>query len=93
MSADSFYSIPVGASREEVIAQAGDPAAIRNKGGNVQEYVYIERLTAGNRLLQETRYIFTLQDGKVVSKHVERNSPAPTRFDSYEMQTTQKNLK
>lgn len=89
MTADSFYSIPIGATREEVVEQAGEPIRIRNKGGGVQEYEYVERVNAGARLLQENRYIFTIENGKVTARRIERDSPPPTTFDSYEMQTTQ----
>lgn len=92
LTADSFYSIPIGASREEVVEVAGDPIRICNKGGGVQEYEYVERVTAGARLLQENRYIFTIENDKVTSKRVERSSPPPTQFDSYDMQTTQNGI-
>lgn len=89
MTADSFYSIPIGASKDEVVERAGSPMSVYDKGGGVQEYVYVERLMAGARLLQQSRYIFTIENGKVVSKRIERDSPPPTQFDSYDMQTTQ----
>ena len=91
MTADSFYSIPVGATREDVLSQAGSPMRVVNKGGGVQEYEYVERLTVGARTLQESRYIFTIQDDKVTNKRIERSSPSPAGFenDSYNMQTTQ----
>ncbi len=53
------------------------------------EYEYIERIKEGARTLQERHYIITMKDGKVVSKRVKQNLPAPYLFDSYEMQTTQ----
>ncbi len=89
MTADCFYSISVGASEQEIVEMAGSPIRIRDKGCGVQEYEYVERVMAGARLLQETRYIFTIENGKVVSKRVEKSSPPPTQFDSYDMQTTQ----
>lgn len=90
ITAYSFYSIPIGATKEEVVEQVGKPSRIRNQGGGVEEYEYIERLNAGARVLEMNHYILTLQEGKVISKRVERGSPPPTRFDSYDMQTTQK---
>jgi hypothetical protein len=85
---NAFYDIPVGATKNEVIAKAGDPTAIEKKDDGSEEYQYVERMTAGARLLQERHYIITLKDGVVVSKRVEQSSPPPTTFDSYEMQTT-----
>jgi hypothetical protein len=91
VSMDSFYDIPVGASKEEVIAKAGDPSSITKKEDGTEEYHYVERLTAGARLLQERRYTIVLKDGVVVSKKIEQASPNPMTFDSYEMQTTENN--
>jgi hypothetical protein len=93
MTMDSFYGIPIGATKDEVVQCAGSPAECRLKCSNVEELEYIERINAGARLLQERRYILTLRNGKVVSKRVEQSSPAPTTFDSYEMQTTEKDSK
>ncbi len=88
LTMDSFYDIPVGATKDEVIAKAGDPSRITKKDNGVEEYEYVERMSVGARLLQERRYIITVKDGMVVSKRVEQSSPPPTTFDSYEMQTT-----
>jgi len=89
MTMNSFYDIPVGASRADVIAQAGEPTRIVRKKDGVEEYEYVERMKAGARLLQERLYIFKIENGVVVEKRVEQRSPLPTTFDSYEMQTTQ----
>ncbi len=91
MTAESFYSVPMGTSREELVEQVGKPARVVNKGGGVQEYEYVERLSAGARTLQETRYIYTIENDKITARRVERSSPNPSGFenDSYNMQTTQ----
>jgi len=88
LTMDAFYDIPVGATREEVIAQVGEPYSITKKEDGSEEFVFIERMKAGARTLQERRYVIILKDGAVVSKKVEQSSPLPTTFDSYEMQTT-----
>jgi hypothetical protein len=89
LTMSAFYEIPVGSSREEVIMQAGDPYSIQKKEDGSEELVYVERITAGARFLQQHRYIITIKNGIVISKRVERKSPSPNTFDSYEMQTTQ----
>lgn len=89
MTMNSFYDIPVGASKEEVLAAAGKPFAIRNLEDGSVEYEYIERFKAGGRNINERHYIIVMKDGKVVSKRVKQDSPPPYTFDSYEMQTTQ----
>ena len=88
---ESFYEIPIGASKNEVIAQAGEPMTSRRLEDGDEEFVYVERLTASNRVLQERRYILILRDGKVFSRRVEYVAPpsTSTTFDSYQMQTTQ----
>lgn len=88
LSTDSFYSIPVGATKDEVIAKAGDPSKISKKDDGTEEYLYIERMKAGARTVSERHYIITIKDGVVISKKVEQTSPPSTSFDSYEMQTT-----
>jgi hypothetical protein len=88
LTMDTFYDIPVGATKDEVISKAGDPSTIRKKDDGTEEYEYVERMSAGARLLQERRYVIILKDGLVVSKRVDQSSPPPTTFDSYEMQTT-----
>ena len=88
LTMDSYYDIPIGATQEEVVAKAGDPWKITHKEDGTEEYLYVERMSAGARLLQERRYIITIKNGTVVSKHVEQSSPSPTSTDSYDMQTT-----
>jgi hypothetical protein len=88
MTSSTFYDVPIGATKHELIAQAGSPYAVHQKGGNVEELKYIERLKIGARNVQETHYIFTLKEGKVTSKRTEVFLAPPTTFDSYEMQTT-----
>ena len=88
---NSFYDIPIGATKEELVAIAGEPMVIHKKGDGVVEYEYIERLKVGSRNVNERRYYILLKDGKVVSKRVKQSSPPAYGFDSYEMQTTQNN--
>lgn len=87
---NSFYDIPLGATKPEVIASIGEPYSIHEKSDGTVEYEYVERIKEGARNLEERRYVITLKDGKVVSKKVKQSSPPPYLFDSYEMQTTQK---
>ena len=88
LTMDSFYDIPVGATKEEVMTQVGKPYSITKKEDGCEEFLFIERMKVGARVMQERRYIITIKDGVVVSKHFEQSSPPPTTFDSYEMQTT-----
>lgn len=89
MTMNSFYDIPVGATKDEVVTSIGKPYAVHKREGGALEYEYIERFKAGGRNINERHYYLLIKDGKVVSKRVEQESPAPYTFDSYEMQTTQ----
>ena len=88
LTMDSFYDISVGSTREEVISKIGDPWSITKKEDGCEEFVFIERMKVGARIMEERRYIITLRDGVVVSKHLERTSPPASTFDSFDMQTT-----
>lgn len=90
MSLHTFNDIELGESSAEVVSTVGEPYAIRQRGDGTVEYEYIERIKAGGRDLEDRHYVITLKDGKVVSKDVKYASPAPYLFDSYEMQTSQR---
>lgn len=89
----AFYEIPVGASTSEVIAVAGEPYAIHNKEDGSVEYEYIERFRVGDRYTEERHFFLLMKEGKVVSKRTQQMSPTPYTFDSYDMQTTQLDLR
>lgn len=89
VTADSFYNVPLGATKPEMIATIGQPYSVKEQPDGTVEYEYIEKITEGARILQERHYIITMKDGKVVSKRMKPSAPAPYLFDSYEMQTTQ----
>ena len=93
MTADAFYDIPIGTSKQEVIDRQGKPTQVHSKEGGVEEFDYVERFRIGARVVMETHYILTLKEGKVTSKRIE-SSPTPPvtppqNFNSLEMQTTQ----
>lgn len=90
MSICTFYDVPIGASYEELMATAGDPISIRRCSDGSIEYEYIERFKVGARILNERHYYVLVMDGQVVSKRVKQTAPLPYGYDSYEMQTTQK---
>lgn len=86
---DAFYDVPVGSTKDEVIAALGKPVATHKKQDGSVEYEYVERLKIGARTVNERKYYILIKDGKVVSKSLKQSSPLPYGFDSYEMQTTQ----
>lgn len=88
MTMHSFYDIPLGSTTSEVVATAGKPHAIHQKGDGIVEYEYLERIKEGARNVETRHYYLIFRDGKVSSKRVEQTSPPGYNFDSYEMQTT-----
>ena len=91
MQANSFYDVPVGASKEEVMAVVGKPVATHKKEDGSYEYEYVERLSVGSRVVSEKHYYILMKDGKVISKRVKQVEVPPYGPDSYDMQTTQNN--
>lgn len=90
LSVCGFYDVPVGATQEEMIAQAGDPVATRRFNDGTIEYEFIERFKVGARILTERHYFILVRDGVVISKRMIEVSPPPLGYDSFQMQTTQK---
>lgn len=86
---DAFYSVDTSATEAQVVAALGKPYTVNKLGDGSIEYEYLERIKIGSRYAETRRYILVMRDGVVVSKRVQRGVPAPWKFDSYEMQTTQ----
>jgi hypothetical protein len=86
---DAFYEIELTTTTPQVVAQLGQPYAIHEKGDGVVEYEYVERISIGDREVEQRHYFILIKDGVVVSKRVKQSSPLPYGFDSYDMQTTQ----
>ncbi|MBU6383051.1 MAG: hypothetical protein KGQ49_03465 [Verrucomicrobia bacterium] len=87
---DAFYEVDLCTTVPQVVALLGKPYAIYKKGDGCVEYEYIERIKIGGRDAEERRYYIMIRDGVVISKRVKQSSPLPYGFDSYDMQTTQK---
>ncbi len=87
MTSDSFYAISTGTSKEELVKAAGKPYSIHRKC-DCLEYEYIERITNGNRTIQENHYFFIIKNDRVISRRVEYVNPPPYSINSYDLQTT-----
>lgn len=70
MTQESFHSIDLGTSISEVVAKNGEPYEVRNLGGGVQEYEYVERIDLAQELVREYHYFFKVVQGQVVSKRM-----------------------
>ena len=91
MNLNAYNDIAIGETSSAVVAAVGQPYSITRKDDDTVEYEYIERIKAGGRDLEDRRYIITIRDGVVAHKQVRYSSPAPYLYDSYEMQTSQRN--
>ena len=87
---DTFYEVDISTPTQQVVDLLGKPYAIHDKGDGTVEYEYIERINIGARNAETRHYFILIKNGMVVSKRVNQTSPNPYGFDSYEMQTTQK---
>ncbi len=88
MTMQTFYDVPNQITSQELKDRAGFPYAIRKKEGGVEEYEYIERITAGQNIVEERHYIFILKNDRVVSRKVLQSDPPPFDTNSYKLQTT-----
>ena len=90
MTYDRFDDLPIGMHVQDLQKKAGKPYSIKNLGNNEQEFEYLERLTMGDRVVEERHYLFIIRNGKVVSKHVTSDSRPPLEGrNAYELQTSQ----
>lgn len=85
---EEFYSVPIGASVEEVRNVVGSPYRIDKKNGE-REYIYIERYDVGGRVQNERTYIFVVKNGKVIGKRYKQENTPPYDINSYDLQTSQ----
>jgi len=77
MNHEMFDDIQIGTPISDVSMKAGEPYAIHSKGGNVDEYEYIERIEMNNELVSENHYFLTVKDGKVVGKRFSQKRRLP----------------
>ena len=67
MNQKAFAAIPIGASVEQVKAEAGAPYRIKSEG-EVQTYYYIERIQIGPNQDAQHTYLLVVKEGKVIDK-------------------------
>ena len=79
MTADEFADIRLGTPASEVQAEHGPPYAVYSRGGNTDEWEYIERIDVGDRVVTQRHYFIIMTNGKVVGKRSEYITPPPYR--------------
>ncbi|MBS0607172.1 MAG: hypothetical protein KF898_10835 [Parachlamydiales bacterium] len=72
MTGENFDNIQIGTSIASVQSQVGKPYKIHSKGGNKEEYEYIERIDMGQCLVSENHYFLIVVNGQVTGKYIKR---------------------
>lgn len=67
MTMQTFDGVQVGSSVDGVVQENGEPYSIKTRQGT-EEYMYVEKVTSGNRLIYENHYTIFVKDGVVVGK-------------------------
>ncbi len=75
MNQDIYDQIGIGASVEELKAKAGSPMQVKSIGRGQEEYLYVEKVTMGSRVVVEHQYILVVSGGKVISKRMKTEEP------------------
>lgn len=88
----SFEDVGIGVSKTELLATMGTPISKELRGGDQEEYKYIERIRINDIVIEEREYTFLVANDRVVSKHVRNVTPRTTNIlprNSVDLQTSQ----
>ena len=75
MTHNDFYAIELGEPAQEVVNKYGEPYSIKKKNDGSQEYLYIERIPAGDDTAEQNNYTIVMKNGQVVSKRFKYEVP------------------
>ena len=67
MTMQTLDGVQVGSPVATLVQENGQPYSIKTKHGT-EEYMYVEKITTGNRLIYENHYTIFVKDGNVVGK-------------------------
>lgn len=77
MSSDSFADVQLGMTVEEMKKRYGTPYEVHHRGGNLDEYEYIEPFDMGHKIVLENHYFIMVENHRVVGKRmVQETRPA-----------------
>jgi hypothetical protein len=79
MTRPGFYAIEIGTPVDAVIRAHGEPYSIKTNQNGSKDYLYIERIPAGEETVEENRYILVIKNGQVISKRY--NQELPPAYD------------
>ena len=75
MTREDYYTISTGISTQELINKYGEPYSITTQKDGTQEYLYIERIPAGDVTAEQNNYILVVKNGQVISKRTKQELP------------------
>lgn len=70
ISETTFEQIPIGSSVSKLVKVLGEPYEIKSKK-EVAVFIYVQRLNYGQDMKEHRRYLFYLQNGRVIDKKIE----------------------
>ncbi len=77
MTRSEYAAVEVGMTTEELQKEFGKPYQVISKGEGTETYEYIEKITAGNEVIEQRRYYIVIEDGKVIGKYMKLSNPPP----------------
>jgi len=88
MTAEKFSEVSIGMTSDDLNKKFGKPYSIKDLGEGEVEYIYIEKIHMGSRVLQERHYLIILKNERVTSTKTRYYSRPAYQRNSYEMQTS-----
>jgi hypothetical protein len=70
MTRENYDTLVIGTPVSELREQVGQPNIVRSKGGDLEEYEYIERITMNGNYTIENNYYLEVLNGIVVGKRM-----------------------
>jgi len=70
MTRENYDTLVIGTPIFELQEQVGQPDIVRSKGGDLEEYEYIERITMNGNYTIENNYYLEVLNGIVVGKRM-----------------------
>ena len=80
MTLEDYHSIPIGQNISDVQVQMGRPYEVKNLYENKEEYIYIERFSVGEGREYFRKYIFVVEQGKIIDKKLKEESSLPIQI-------------
>lgn len=78
---ESYYTQVVsGVEISSIEKVYGDPYEVRKLPNGLQEHSYMQRIALGNSGVEQTEFVFLVDQGRVVGKDCKRNGTSSFQF-------------